>query len=230
LNQLNLKPFLDLTYLKDNTDELGPFLEAIKSLSEKPAGVCAYQRDLSAIKKYLGPTINYITVANFPSGNTTWPETAKEIERAMSLQVKEIDVVIPYQHYMQTQDIKLMRQFMGQCREAFPKGILKFILETGALTDHAIYDLSIMGAQLGADFIKTSTGKSAMGATLTAAKIIMQALNDHYELTRQRVGLKISGGLRSQEQVKPYIDSLQQILGQAWFTPATFRIGTSQVM
>jgi deoxyribose-phosphate aldolase len=112
-------------------------------------------------------------------------------------------------------------------RAACPQACLKVILETGELKDSALIrrasELAIAG---GADFIKTSTGKVAVNATLEAADIMLQAIRD----SRKRVGFKPAGGIGSVADADLYLRLAETIMGPNWIMPSTFRFGASSLL
>jgi deoxyribose-phosphate aldolase len=105
--------------------------------------------------------------------------------------------------------------------------VLKVILESGALAEAAVIRAaSELALDAGADFIKTSTGKVAMGATPEAARVMLETLRDR----GGRAGFKVSGGVRRLEDAALYLALADEILGAGWATPAHFRIGASALL
>jgi deoxyribose-phosphate aldolase len=82
----------------------------------------------------------------------------------------------------------------------------------------------------GADFIKSSTGKTGVGATPEAARWMMEAVRDLHRETGRAVGVKLAGGIRTSEQAAGYVQMVQEVLGEAWLTPERFRIGASSLL
>jgi deoxyribose-phosphate aldolase len=115
---------------------------------------------------------------------------------------------------------------LAQCRAACTGRILKVILETGELGDPClIRELAALALDAGADFIKTSTGTTATGATPEAARAILECLRE-----RGRGGFKASGGIRSIAEATRYLELADDILGESWARPTTFRIGASSLL
>ena len=105
---------------------------------------------------------------------------------------------------------------------------MKVILETGALaTAENIRKAAILALYSGADFIKTSTGKGYPGATPEAAYVMCRVLRQYHELTGKKVGLKVSGGIRTAEEAVKYYTIVKEVLGDEWLTADLFRIGAS---
>lgn len=219
--------YLDVTYLEDTTDKavLENLCGAILHKSVKPAGICVFLRDIPLVKQQLSDQpISLVTVVNFPQGNASNREIHSQLNEAKTLGVQEVDVVIPYQEFLRDKDLDEVGYFIEMCRCELTSQKLKVILESGALTNEDVYHLSTIACEKGADFIKTSTGKFTIGATIDAVSNIMRAIKEHQS---RQVGLKISGGVRTIEQAQGYIDLVQANLGQAWLTPRLLRIGAS---
>ena len=105
------------------------------------------------------------------------------------------------------------------------------ILETGELGSYdRIRQASVLAMAAGADFIKTSTGKIGVNATLPTALCMMEAAREFHAQTGRRVGIKVAGGVRRSKQAIQYLVLLHETLGPAWMTPALFRIGASSLL
>lgn len=168
------------------------------------------------------------TVVNFPSGEESHDTVLRAIEHAITLhKAHEIDYVFPYQSYL-AGDIK---KALSSCTSAYQQtkqqgAIFKVILETGALPSlDMIYQLSLDIIENGCDFLKTSTGKIATGATLPAAFAMLKAITD----TKIPCGIKISGGIKTQEQAHQYIRLAQGMTGLK-LNKHWFRLGTSTMV
>src|SRR6185312_15022148 len=220
-------PLLDLTSLNETDTETTIKQLSLRAKTPKGsvAAVCVYSQFIKTVAKILPDNnIKIATVANFPEGSVDLDDTLITIDEAMSDGANEIDVVVPYQAYLKG-DKNLVGSFIRNCKEACHKGILfKTILETWALVNtENIYNLSRLAIENGADFIKTSTGKISIGATPEAATAMLKAIKDSGRL----VGFKASGGIRTVEQAMEYINLAKNIMGEAWISPAHFRIGAS---
>ncbi len=118
-----------------------------------------------------------------------------------------------------------------RAREAAGGAHLKVILETGELGSYdRIRQASVLAMAAGADFIKTSTGKIGVSATLPSALCMMEAARDFHRQTGRRVGVKVAGGVRKAKQAIQYLVVLHETLGDAWLTPELFRIGASSLL
>ena len=118
---------------------------------------------------------------------------------------------------------------MQLLRKACEKVELKVILETGELTPPEIYKASLIALHTGADFIKTSTGKVSVNATLEAAYIMCTALKDFQQKTAEKKGFKAAGGVSTAETAVQYYALVNHILGKEWLTNKFFRIGASSL-
>lgn len=226
-------PLVDLTLLKEDCDE-----QSVRQLCENahtPFGgvacVCVLPHFTHLAKRLLKDTsVNVATVCNFPSGDARLEKTLAEIDTALLQGADEIDLVMPYQHYFLGERGEVIN-YVESCREACPEPILlKVILETGAFpSQDLVYAAAKDMIYAGADFIKTSTGKIPVGADLESVRSILKAIKETISF-QQDVGVKISGGIRTVEQVMPYLELAETLMGHAWISPHTFRIGTSQLL
>ncbi len=217
---------IDLTLLDDSASD-----EDLKELGEKAtfhgvAAICVFPQHLQKIK--VSSAIKRATVVNFPGGNQSGSQIVAEIKAIFNnSQPDEIDYVFPYQLYLQGKK----NEALSQCQQAYQlcrdQGmVFKVILEIGALSSlEIIYDLSSDLINNGCDFLKTSTGKIAQGATLSSAFTILQAIKD----SRKRCGLKISGGIKNAEQAFNYITIAEQMMGIS-IDKSWFRIGASSLL
>jgi len=221
---------IDLTSLNESDTN-----ETIKTLCRQAltplgpvAAVCIYPKHVAFAKKtLLGASVGIATVANFPHGNGSAKDCITEIKFAMQAGADEIDVVMPYHDYLKGK-IEDTSQFLQTCRDACAGHIYKVILETGALGDvNVIRRAAELAIEAGADFIKTSTGKTTVGATLQAAEVILNVIK---QFPNKTVGLKISGGVRTCDQAMEYINLAVQNMGRDWITPRTMRFGASQLL
>jgi deoxyribose-phosphate aldolase len=218
---------LGLTSLNDNDTEAAiiKLCERAKTPIGNVAAVCIYSQFIStAHHALLNKNIKIATVANFPHGNNPIETVITEITSAINNGANEIDVVMPYQIYLKSER-EIIEKFVTQCKQACGKTILlKVILETGALQDpKLIYQASRAAIDGGADFIKTSTGKIAVHATLEAAAIMLQTIKD----SGTNVGFKAAGGIRTMQQAVGYLYLAETIMSKNWLKPTHFRLGAS---
>ena len=114
------------------------------------------------------------------------------------------------------------------CKEAGEEVTVKVILESGMLVKaEEVYRASLLAIFSGADFVKTSTGKSQYGATPRSAMVICNAIKDYYLQTGINVGIKLAGGIRTVDDAVLYYTIVENMLGKEWLTPSLFRIGAS---
>lgn len=229
---LRALPLIDLTSLNENDNEttITELCHQAKSFYGNVAAVCVYPKFVSLAKKLLAHSdIKIATVANFPSGQQSIAEVQQDIEQSINAGANEIDVVLPYQDYL-VGKIMAVLDFLENCRKSCGKKILmKVILETGALQQPEIIAHASRDAiYAGADFIKTSTGKIATGATLEAAEIMLREI--HNVNLNRTVGFKASGGIRTLAQAQEYLQLADKVMGPDWVAPNTFRFGTSRLL
>ena len=222
-----LLSLLDLTSLgeDDSPQRIGELCTAALGAPVRPAAVCFYPAHLCGAREILaGSGIRLATVVNFPDGGSDPQRVTREVRRALEVGADEIDRVLPYRCVI-AGDLPAAERVVRAGRDACGSSVtLKLILETGEL---ASTDLIRRAAQLGlaqgVDFLKTSTGKVAVNATLDAAAIMLDAIAD----SGGRCGFKAAGGVRTPDDAARYLALAEQRMGNAWATPAHFRIGAS---
>ena len=220
---------LDLTDLTDTCTD-----QAIDALCKKAldprgpvAAVCVWPQFVRRTREALrGSPVRIATVVNFPAGGEDASRVTDDVQEALSDGANEIDLVLPYgavrrgDHAGAAEMVEAVREMIDQDR------LLKVILETGELKDPSLIETaSRIAIGAGADFIKTSTGKTPVSATPEAAEIMLEAL----KASGRPVGLKPSGGIRTVADARLYLDLADRIMGPGWVTPGTFRIGASSV-
>jgi deoxyribose-phosphate aldolase len=222
---------LDLTDLTDDCDAA-----AIKKLcaqAQTPFGttaaICIWPRFVAQARGILGPghAVKIATVVNFPSGDLAVGTVIAETKQAIADGADEIDLVIPYRDFI-AGDEGAVTDMVSAVKTVCPSPvILKTILETGELKDPAlIREASDLAIAAGADFIKTSTGKVSVNATLQAAEIMLNAI----KASGKPVGFKPAGGVRTVTDAGEYLALAASILGEGWATPKTFRFGASGLL
>jgi deoxyribose-phosphate aldolase len=222
---------LDLTDLGDQATEEGA-LALIRSADTGhgfPAAICIWPRFVAAARAALGPdhSMKIATVVNFPSGTMAASDVAAETIQAIADGADEIDLVIPYRALM-AGDEKAVSEMIETVRGVCVESVrLKTILETGELAEPGlIRNASHLAISAGADFIKTSTGKVPINATIDAADIMLSAIRE----SGKPVGFKAAGGVRTVEDAARYLALADTIMGKGWATPATFRFGASGLL
>lgn len=229
-----LYALMDLTSLNEADTEasIATFIQAARSPLGEVAAVCVYPRFVSLVSaEFAGSSVQTATVVNFPSGDEPLDQVLASISLALQEGATEIDVVFPYLRYL-AGERHYAQSFVAACKAACGEGVLlKVILETGALQDNAIIaDAAYDALVNGADFVKTSTGKIPEGASLAAAAVMLLVVKHMQPKVQRPLGVKVSGGIRTPAVAAQYVALADQILGKGNVTPATFRIGASQLV
>lgn len=195
--------------------------------------VCVYpNRVKDAVEGLRGTNIPVASVATgFPAGQTPLPQRIQEIEQAVEAGAREIDVVISRNHVL-TGDWKTLydelKQFRAACGDA---AHMKTILATGDLgTLKQVYQASLVAMMAGSDFIKTSTGKEPVNATLEFSLVMTRAIRDYLERFGYKVGFKPAGGIGTAKQAIAWQSLMKEELGDEWLMPDLFRIGASSLL
>jgi len=226
---------LDLTSLND--DDTTSAIDALcdralgagDTLGIRPAAVCVFPRFVAQCAARLqGSGVRLAAVANFPDGDGAVEAVLDEADASLRHGANEIDVVLPFQRYLAgTPDATVVKAVGERCHEH--GALLKVILETGALTNTELIKAAAFDAvAAGADFLKTSTGKREPGATVEAARTLLEVIVETAEAGGRSVGLKVSGGVRTVEDAERYIALAREHLGEA--RPDNFRIGASGLL
>jgi deoxyribose-phosphate aldolase len=196
------------------------------------AAVCLYPLLVRLAVDQLGGTgVHVASVAGgFPSGIGPLAARLAEIREVVDLGADEVDIVLNRSLFLRGQYGQCFEELVA-ARDAAGEALLKVILETGELGSYdRIRQASVLAMAAGADFIKTSTGKIGVGATLPSALCMMEAARDFFQETGRRVGIKVAGGVRTSEQALQYLVVLRETLGPGWMTPELFRIGASTLL
>lgn len=194
--------------------------------------VCVYPTMVRhAVGALDGTGIPVASVATgFPAGLTPLPQRLEEIRYAVGEGAREIDIVISRQHVLD-QDWAALYGEVRAMREACGEAHLKAILATGDLrTLRNVGRASHVAMQAGADFIKTSTGKEDVNATLPVSLVMVRAIRDYLERTGARVGFKPAGGLKTAKDAMAWQILMKEELGRDWLEPDLFRIGASSLL
>ena len=204
-------------------------------LSDDPPKVgaaCVYPTMVApAVKALAGSGIPVASVATgFPAGLTPLPQRLAEIRYAVDQGAREIDIVI-HRAQVLTQDWTGLYDEVSAMRKACGEAHLKAILATGNLkTLRNVYKASMVAMMAGADFIKTSTGKEDVNATLPVSLTMVRALRDYGELTGEKIGFKPAGGIRTSKDAIAWLILMKEELGREWLEPDLFRIGASAML
>ncbi|MGB0940981.1 MAG: deoxyribose-phosphate aldolase [Marinomonas sp.] len=195
------------------------------------AAICIYPQFIILAKKTLAELglshIKVATVTNFPMGAADVALAVKQTQQAIKLGADEVDVVFPYRALIQG-DESIGYELVKACKEACSDQVtLKVIIESGELkSPELIRKASEISIDAGADFIKTSTGKVAVNATLDAAKTMLDVIKEK----NLQVGFKAAGGVKTAQDAAAYLSLAQDILGKDWIQASSFRFGASSLL
>ena len=195
------------------------------------AAVCVYPVFVrQAVDCLRGSGIRVASVAGaFPAGQSPLPVKLLEVKYVLDEGADEIDTVISRGSLLEGDDNKVFDE-IAAIRQETAGRTLKVILETGELqTPEHIARASELAIQAGADFIKTSTGKIAVSATVEAAEVMLNIIKKHHIKTGKWVGFKAAGGISTPEEVLKYYTLAAQILGKEQIKNQFFRIGASRL-
>ena len=209
-------------------------LEALGAghLDVRVAAVCVYHAMIAPAREALaGSGIPVCAVsAGFPAGLNPFPQRLAEIRDSVAAGAEEIDIVISRAHVL-TGDWQALYDEIRAFREACGPAHLKTILATGELgTLRNVARASRVAMMAGADFIKTSTGKEKVNATLPVSLVMVRAIREYRERTGFRVGFKPAGGISTAKQATDWLSLMKEELGDAWMRSGLFRIGASSLL
>jgi deoxyribose-phosphate aldolase len=178
-----------------------------------------------------GSTVRVASVAGgFPAGLGPLAARLAEIRDVVALGAHEVDIVLNRSLFLSGRYADAFDELVA-AREASTGAHLKVILEVGELGSYdRIRQASVLAMAAGADFVKTSTGKIGVSATLPGALCMMEAIRDFHRDTGRSVGLKVAGGVRTSKDAIRYLVLVHETLGEAWMTPERFRIGASSLL
>lgn len=220
-------PLLDLTDLSDTCTDSAVDALCRHAKAGGVAAVCVWPQFVSHCGRALsGGPVRIATVVNFPAGGEDVERAVEDAGEAIGDGADEIDLVLPYRAFLRG-DEATARDMVEAVRDVCAKTVLKVILETGTLeTPERIAAAGRLALAAGADFLKTSTGKSPVSATPQAAEALLDVLRAH---DGRPAGLKVSGGLRRIEDAAAYLALADRIMGPGWASPKTFRFGASSL-
>jgi deoxyribose-phosphate aldolase len=204
----------------------------IEELSLKVGAVCVYHAFVETAARALeGSGIPVAAVsAGFPAGLNPLPERVQEIRRSIDAGASEIDIVITRAHVFNG-DWQALYDEVATFKETCGPVHMKAILGTGDLmTLRNVARASWVAMMAGADFIKTSTGKEAVNATLPVSLVMVRAMREYAERTGMAVGFKPAGGIRTAKQSLDWLAMMKDELGRPWLEPSLFRIGASGML
>jgi deoxyribose-phosphate aldolase len=196
------------------------------------AAVCVYPSLVAVAREALAGTgVKAASVATaFPSGQASLEVKLRDTEDAVAAGADEIDMVISREAFLAGEDHRVMEEIV-RVKEACGDAHLKVIIETAELGsyDH-VRHASMISMEAGADFIKTSTGKAASGATPGVVLVMLEAIRDYAERSGRAVGMKAAGGVSTSKAALHRLVLVKETLGDEWLTPDRFRIGASSLL
>jgi deoxyribose-phosphate aldolase len=196
------------------------------------AAVCVYSSLVAVAHEALERSgVKTASVATgFPAGQVSLEAKLRDVEDAVGAGADEIDMVISREAFLAGDDTRVMGEIVA-IKEVVGDAHLKVILETAELGsyDH-VRHASVLAMEAGADFIKTSTGKAASGATPEVCLVMLEAIRDYTERTGRIVGFKAAGGVSTSKAALHRLVLVKETLGDEWLTPERLRIGASSVL
>jgi deoxyribose-phosphate aldolase len=204
----------------------------IESLHIQVGAVCVYHLFVETARRALeGAKISVAAVSTgFPAGLNPFEERVAEIRRSVDAGAQEIDIVITRAHVFGAEWQRLYDEIVA-FKDACGPAHLKVILGTGDLmTLRNVARASLVAMMAGADFIKTSTGKESVNATLPVGLVMTRAVREYAEETSMAVGFKAAGGMRTAKQGVEWLELMKEELGNSWLEPHLFRIGASGML
>lgn len=238
-NLLSIFNLIDLTSLNttDTTEKIKKMTQKVNDFNKhfpdynNVAAICVYPSLVPTVRETLtAKNINIAAVgACFPSSQTFLSVKAAECELTVHKGADEIDIVISVGTFLEG-DYEKMSYEIEVIKQSIKDSHLKVILETGELenTDN-IYLASIIAMESGADFIKTSTGKTPVSATPEAVFTMCTAIKAYYDKTGKKIGIKPSGGMSVSEDAIIYYLIVKEVLGTEWLNNKLFRLGASRL-
>lgn len=220
---------LDLTSLNDA--DTAADIAALCAKAQTPFGpvaaVCVWPRFVAQARAALPAAIKVAAVADFPDGALDLPRALADVTAIAQAGGDEVDVVLPYKALMAGQRAEVA-EFLAELRHASRPLALKVIIESGELaTPELIREATRLALMAGADFVKTSTGKSQVSATPEAAAVMLAEIAAS---GLAHTGFKASGGIRTVAEAQRYLQLAADKLGPAALTPQRLRFGASGLL
>lgn len=220
-------PLLDLTSLNATDSEADIERLCRRAVAYGTAAVCVDPRFVPLARSLLrDSSVRLASVANFPHGGDDIARAADECAALVADGADEVDVVAPIEA-IRHGDIGMVTELVAGCRAAASESTLKVILETGVLAEASLITGAARAAIMaGCDFLKTSTGKAPVGATLEAAAVMLAVIEE----ADGRVGFKAAGGIRTLRDAAAYLHLAAELINPSWACPKTFRFGASALL
>lgn len=206
--------------------------ELLPSGSIQVGAVCVYHEMIeTAVEALRGSGIPVAAVSTgFPAGLNPLPLRLEEIRASVEAGAAEIDIVISRRHVL-TGNWQALYDEVRAFREASGEAHIKTILATGELgTLTNVAKASLVCMMAGADFIKTSTGKESVNATLPFGLVMTRCIREYHECTGYRIGFKPAGGIRTAKDAMQWLILIKEELGREWLSPNLFRLGASTLL
>lgn len=206
--------------------------ELLPSGSIQVGAVCVYHEMIeTAVEALGGSGIPVAAVSTgFPAGLNPLPLRLEEIRASVEAGAAEIDIVISRRHVL-TGNWQALYDEVRAYREASGEAHIKTILATGELgTLTNVAKASLVCMMAGADFIKTSTGKESVNATLPFGLVMTRCIREYHECTGYRIGFKPAGGIRTAKDAMQWLILIKEELGREWLSPNLFRLGASTLL
>jgi deoxyribose-phosphate aldolase len=215
---------IDLTDLGDAPTPADIERLCQRAVAAGTAAVCVWP---PFVAQCVGAGVRVATVVNFPAGGEDVAATVAETATALDDGAAEIDLVLPYRAFLDGRVGDAAAMVTAVRAAVAEPAHLKVILESGSYPslDH-VRAAARLAIDHGADFVKTSTGKTAVSATIAASVMILDAIRS----TGRPVGFKPSGGIRTLDDAARYLAVADEMMGPAWATPETFRFGASGLL
>lgn len=204
----------------------------VGELNLKVGAVCVYHNLVPvAVEALSGSGIPVAAVSTgFPAGQISFKQKLEEIEASIQAGAREIDIVISRAHVL-TGNWQALYNEVRAFRDACGDAHMKTILATHELaTLRNVHMASLVCMMAGADFIKTSTGKEAVNATLPVGVVMVRAIREYLDRTGYKVGFKPAGGIRTAKQSLDWLILMKEELGNEWLNNSLFRIGASGLL
>ena len=224
---------LDLTSLNDNDGQaqVAALCERAAATASRGAvaAVCVWPRLARFARAQAPNQVAVAAVANFPDGSSDVQRAIRDTAEIVQAGAQEVDLVLPYRSLL-AGDLNACQRVLEAVRRACEGLILKVILETGELREPGFIEQAArLALDAGADFLKTSSGKTPVSATPQAAQLMLRSIANDAQ-ARGRVGFKASGGIRSVADAALYLELVANQLGAEALLPARFRIGASGLL
>ena len=206
-------------------------LEMVLPGNVNVAAVCVYPNFVkTAVDALKGSNIKVASVAGaFPHGQLPLRLKVEEVHQAVEDGADEVDIVIN-RGLLLAGEYNAVLDEVAAMKAVCSRATLKVILETGELpSPELIRKAAGLAIEGGADFIKTSTGKGGVGATLEAAEVMLQTINNYVKICKKNIGFKAAGGIRKPEDALAYAKLAKKIIGEGFVNNQTFRIGASSL-